>query len=70
MTVLDSGRLGIAAQAVGIAQAAYDAALAYSREREAFGAPIGSFQAIQNKLADMKMRIEAARLLTLRNNFV
>lgn len=65
MTVLDSGRLGIAAQAVGIAQAAYDAALAYSREREAFGAPIGSFQSIQNKLADMKMRIEAARLLTL-----
>jgi len=65
MTVLDSGRLGIAAQAVGIAQAAYDAAVAYSREREAFGAPIGTFQAIQGKIADMKMRLEAARLLTL-----
>lgn len=65
MTVLDSGRLGIAAQSVGIAQAAYDAALAYSREREAFGVPIGTFQAIQGKIADMKMRLEAARLLTL-----
>ena len=65
MTVLDSGRIGIAAQALGIAQAAYDAALAYSRERKAFGESIGSFQSIQNKLADMKTRIEASRLLVL-----
>ncbi|NNL53720.1 MAG: acyl-CoA dehydrogenase, partial [Woeseia sp.] len=63
MKVLDAGRVGIAAQALGIAQAAYDAALSYSRERHAFGAPIGSFQTIQNKIADMKTRIEAARLL-------
>lgn len=65
MTVLDSGRIGIAAQALGIAQAAYDAALEYSRERKAFGESIGSFQSIQNKLADMKTRIEASRLLVL-----
>ena len=65
MTVLDSGRIGIAAQALGIAQAAYDAALAYSRERKAFGDAIGSFQSIQNKLADMKTRIEASRLLVM-----
>lgn len=66
MNVLDSGRIGIAAQALGIAQAAYDAALIYSRERHAFGAPIGSFQTIQNKIADMKVRIDAARLLVYR----
>ncbi|MBT8077072.1 MAG: acyl-CoA dehydrogenase family protein [Gammaproteobacteria bacterium] len=66
MTVLDAGRIGIAAQALGIAQAAYDAALDYSRERQAFGAPIGSFQTIQNKIADMKMRIDASRLLIYR----
>lgn len=65
MTVLDSGRIGIAAQALGIAQAAYDAALSYSRDRKAFGESIGSFQSIQNKLADMKARIEASRLLVL-----
>ncbi len=65
LTVLDAGRVGVAAQAVGIAQAAYDAAVEYSRERKAFGAAIGTFQAIQGKIADMKMRIEAARLLTL-----
>lgn len=63
MKVLDAGRIGIAAQALGIAQAAYDAAVAYSRERHAFGSPIGSFQTIQNKIADMKTRIEASRLL-------
>ena len=63
MKVLDAGRIGIAAQALGIAQAAYDAAVEYSRERHAFGSPIGSFQAIQNKIADMKTRIEASRLL-------
>jgi len=66
MTVLDSGRIGIAAQSLGIAQAAYDAALEYSRDRKAFGASIGSFQSIQNKLADMKTRIEASRLLVMR----
>jgi alkylation response protein AidB-like acyl-CoA dehydrogenase len=66
MTVLDSGRVGIAAQSLGIAQAAYDAALEYSRERKAFGSSIGSFQSIQNKLADMKSRIEASRLLVMR----
>jgi alkylation response protein AidB-like acyl-CoA dehydrogenase len=66
MGVLDAGRIGIAAQAVGIARAAYDASLEYARERKAFGEPIGSFQMIQSKIADMKMRIEAARLLTLK----
>ena len=65
MTVLDAGRIGVAAQAVGIAQAAYDAALEYSRDRKAFGTSIGTFQSIQNKLADMRTRIEASRLLTL-----
>lgn len=64
MTVLDTGRVGIAAQALGIAQAAYDASLAWSRERHAFGQQIGSFQTIQNKIADMKCRLDAARLLT------
>ena len=61
MTVLDAGRIGIAAQALGIAEAAYEAALLYAREREAFGAPIGSYQMIQQKIADMKTRIEAGR---------
>jgi alkylation response protein AidB-like acyl-CoA dehydrogenase len=65
LTVLDAGRVGVAAQAVGIAQAAYEAAVEYSRERKAFGSAIGSFQAIQGKIADMKMRLDAARLLTL-----
>jgi len=63
MAVLDAGRIGIAAQALGIAEAAYEASVQYAREREAFGAPIGSFQMIQQKIADMKTRIEAARLL-------
>ncbi|HLS06027.1 MAG TPA: acyl-CoA dehydrogenase family protein, partial [Wenzhouxiangella sp.] len=66
MGVLDAGRIGIASQSVGIAQAAYDASLEYVRERKAFGQKIGSFQMIQAKLADMKTRLEAARLLTLR----
>lgn len=61
MTVLDAGRIGIAAQALGIAEAAYEAALDYARERQAFGSPIGSFQMIQQKIADMKTRIEASR---------
>ena len=63
MSVLDAGRIGIAAQALGIAEAAYEASLAYAREREAFGRKIGKFQMIQQKLADMKTRIEASRLL-------
>ena len=63
MTVLDAGRIGIASQALGIAEAAYEASVAYARERVAFGEPIGSFQMIQQKIADMKTRIEAARLL-------
>jgi alkylation response protein AidB-like acyl-CoA dehydrogenase len=65
MHILDAGRIGIAAQANGISRAAYEAALQYSRERQAFGSPIGSFQMIQAKIADMKCRLEAARLLTL-----
>ena len=65
MIVLDAGRVGVAAQSLGIAQAAYEASLEYSRERKAFGAAIGSFQSIQNKLADMRMRIEASRLLVM-----
>jgi alkylation response protein AidB-like acyl-CoA dehydrogenase len=64
MGVLDAGRIGIAAQALGIAEASYAASLDYSREREAFGQRIGQFQGIAFKLADMKTRIEAARLLT------
>jgi alkylation response protein AidB-like acyl-CoA dehydrogenase len=63
---LDGGRIGIAAQAVGIAQAALDLAAAYARERVAFGGPIGRFGAIQEKLAEMQTEIEAARALTWR----
>jgi len=66
MQVLDAGRIGIAALAVGLAQGAYEAALSYARERKAFGKTIASFQAIQWKLADAATRIEAARLLTYR----
>ncbi len=66
MSTLDGGRIGIAAQAVGIAQSALDHALSYAREREAFGRPIADLQAIQFKLADMATRIDAARLLTYR----
>jgi alkylation response protein AidB-like acyl-CoA dehydrogenase len=66
MQVLDAGRIGIAALAVGLAQGAHEAAVRYARERIAFGQPIGSFQAIQWKLADNATRIEAARLLTYR----
>src|SRR5215213_7945284 len=64
MSSLDAGRIGIAAQALGIAQAAFDAAVAYAKEREAFGQPIAEFQGIQWMLADMHVRIEQARLLT------
>src|SRR5437763_2842819 len=66
MQVLDAGRIGIAALAVGLAQGAYEAALRYARERKAFGRTISQFQAIQWKLADNATRIEAARLLTYR----
>ena len=66
MDVLDAGRIGIAAQSVGIARAAYEAAVKYSTERKAFGNSIGSFQMIQQKIADMKCRLDAAYLLTLR----
>ncbi len=63
MTVLDAGRIGIAAQALGIAEAAYEAARQYAGQREAFGQPIGAFQGTGFKIADMKTRIEASRLL-------
>ncbi len=63
MTVLDAGRIGIASQALGIAEAAYEAAVDYARTRQAFGGPIGQQQMIQQKIADMKTRIEASRLL-------
>jgi Acyl-CoA dehydrogenases len=64
LPALESGRINIAARAVGIAQAAYDAALDYSRDRTAFGQPISDFQAIQLKLADIATNLQAARLLT------
>jgi alkylation response protein AidB-like acyl-CoA dehydrogenase len=66
MSTLDGGRIGIAAQAVGIAQAGYEVALAYAKERQAFGQRIANFQAIQHKLANMTMEIDAARLLVHR----
>jgi hypothetical protein len=66
MGVLDAGRIGIASQAVGIARAAYEATLQWSRDRKAFGAPIGTFQMTQAKIADMKCKLDAATLLTLR----
>jgi alkylation response protein AidB-like acyl-CoA dehydrogenase len=64
MTILNAGRIGIAAQALGIAQAAYEAALSYTKVREQFGKPIHEFQAVGFTLADMATRIKAARLLT------
>jgi alkylation response protein AidB-like acyl-CoA dehydrogenase len=66
MSTLDGGRIGIASQALGISAAAYEAARAYSKQREQFGRPICDFQAIQWKIADMATRLEAARLLTYR----
>ncbi len=63
MTVLDAGRIGIASQALGIAEAAFEASVEYAKEREAFGQKIGQFQMIQQKLADMKVRVDASRLL-------
>lgn len=64
LQILDGGRIGIAALAVGLAQGALDASIKYAKEREQFGKPISDFQGIQFKLADMAMEIEAARLLT------
>ena len=66
MELLDSGRVSIAAQALGMAEGAFDSAFEYSKTRKQFGKTINSFQAIQFKIADMAMRIEAARLLTYR----
>jgi alkylation response protein AidB-like acyl-CoA dehydrogenase len=66
MRTLDGGRIGIAAQAVGIARAAFEASVAYARDRRAFGQSLADFQGIQWKLADMATAVEAARLLTLR----
>jgi butyryl-CoA dehydrogenase len=66
LTTLDGGRIGIAAQALGIAQRALEESLKYSQEREAFGSKIAEFQAIQWKLADMATEIDAARILTYR----
>lgn len=63
MTVLDAGRIGIASQALGVAEAAYTASKQYAVDRQAFGRSIGEFQGIQWKIADMKTRIEASRLL-------
>ena len=67
MKTLDGGRIGIAAQAVGIGRAALEASLKYAAQRQAFGSPIASYQAIQWKLADMAVEIDAARLLTLQS---
>jgi len=66
MRALEGGRIAIAAQALGVGQAALDEALAYAREREAFGQPIGNFQAVQFQLADLATDLEAARMLTWR----
>jgi alkylation response protein AidB-like acyl-CoA dehydrogenase len=68
--ILDIGRIGVAAMGVGLAQGALDEALAYAKERKAFGQPISKFQAIQAKLADMATEIEAARLLTYKAAFL
>jgi butyryl-CoA dehydrogenase len=66
MATLDGGRIGIAAQALGIARAAFQKSIGYSKERQAFGGPIANLQAIQFMLADMATELDAARLLTLR----
>ena len=64
MKTLDAGRIGIAGQALGIAQAAYDCAIAYAHDREAFGKPIVKLHAVQDKLVEMELRIQSAQLLT------
>jgi butyryl-CoA dehydrogenase len=66
MTTLDGGRIGIAAQALGIAQASLDCSIAYAKDRKSFGKPISNLYAIQEKIADMSTRIEAARLLNFK----
>jgi alkylation response protein AidB-like acyl-CoA dehydrogenase len=66
LKTLDGGRIGIAAMALGLAQAAYEAASAYAKERQQFGRPIGSFQGVAFKIADAALRIDAARLMTYR----
>jgi short/branched chain acyl-CoA dehydrogenase len=66
LAILDGGRIGVAAMGVGLAQGALDEAISYSKERRAFGQPIGKFQAIQAKIADLSAQIEAARLLVYR----
>lgn len=66
MNTLNGGRIGIASQAIGIAEGSLDAALKYSQERKAFGEPISKFQAIQFKLSDMATKVECAKMLTLR----
>lgn len=70
MTSLDSGRLGIASQALGIAQAALEESIKYSKQRHQFGQPISEFQAIKFKLADMETRIQAARMLIYKAAFL
>jgi len=70
MISLDTGRIGIGAQALGIAQAAMDAAITYAKQRPAFGQPIAAFQAVQFMLADMSAQIEAARLLLRKAAFL
>ena len=65
MNTLNGGRIGIASQAIGIAEASFEASLKYSKERKAFGSSIANFQAIQFKLSDMAVKIEAAKMLTL-----
>jgi short-chain 2-methylacyl-CoA dehydrogenase len=66
LQILDGGRIGVAAMGVGLAQGALDEAISYAKERHAFGQPIGKFQAIQAKIADISAQIEAARLLVYR----
>jgi alkylation response protein AidB-like acyl-CoA dehydrogenase len=70
LQVLDGGRIGIAALSVGLAQGALDAAVAYAKERHQFGKALSDFQAIQFKLADMALEVEAARLLTRKAAFL
>jgi len=70
MKTLDGGRIGVAAQAVGIARACVEDSLAYARERRAFGRALAEFQAAQFRLADMATAVEAARLLTLHAAFL
>ncbi len=69
MTVLDAGRIGVATQALGIAEAAYEASVAYSKERESFGKKIGQYQGVAFQLADMKTRLEASRLLVYQSAY-